>query len=81
MAYVVVHDKDNHCSVALQMRHGKHMAEFVTGLNKVARQGIEVVTISRPAAYGEYAPYTIAGSEDDLYAFAQLKNGPREGSV
>lgn len=36
-------------------------------LNAVeANEGVQLVTISRPTAFGEYAPYQFASSEDEL---------------
>ena len=32
----------------------------------VRERGIQLVTISRPTAYGEYAPYTFAKSEEEF---------------
>lgn len=38
--------------------------ELKQELNAVVRgKHIELITISRPAAYGEYAPYTFADTE------------------
>ncbi len=31
---------------------------------QVASKGIQIVTISRPTAYGEYAPYTFIENEE-----------------
>ena len=31
-----------------------------------AAHGIQLVTISRPTAYGEYAPYTFADNESEF---------------
>ena len=34
---------------------------------KVANKGIQLVTISRPTAYGEYAPYSFIKDEKECY--------------
>ena len=47
--------------------HGKHLVELKRALNAAVRErGIQLVTISRPTAYGEYAPYTFAKSEEEF---------------
>lgn len=35
------------------------------------RKGIQLVTISRPTAYGEYAPYTFIESEKEFEDLVQ----------
>ena len=58
MCYLVAKDRDAHGCFALKMTHGKHLVELKRELNKaVGYKGIQLVTISRPTAYGEYAPY------------------------
>ena len=37
----------------------------------VGNTGVEIMTISRPAAYGEYAPYRFAHSEEELIALVK----------
>ena len=37
----------------------------------VGNAGVEIMTISRPAAYGEYAPYRFAHSEEELIALVK----------
>ena len=32
----------------------------------VGKKGIQLVTISRPTSYGEYAPYTFAKDEEEF---------------
>jgi len=58
MCYLVAKDRDAHGCFALKTTHGKHLVELKRELNKVVGyKGIQLVTISRPTAYGEYAPY------------------------
>lgn len=38
---------------------------------QVATKGIQLVTISRPTAYGEYAPYTFIESEKEFEDLVQ----------
>ena len=50
----------------LYTSHGKHLVELKRELNKaVGYKGIQLVTISRPTAYGEYAPYHFV--DTDVY--------------
>ncbi len=72
MCYLVAKDKNKHGCFALKTRHGKHLAEFSDQLDdKVAGRGIQIVTISRPTAYGEYAPYHFAKDEDEFREFVE----------
>ena len=41
----------------------------------VGNTGVEIMTISRPAAYGEYAPYRFAHSEEELIALVKAIRG------
>lgn len=45
----------------------KHLAEFKRSLNReVGGKGIQLVTISRPTAYGEHAPDAFAKDEQEF---------------
>ena len=56
MCYLVAKDRDAHGCFALKTTHGRHLVELKRELNKaVGYKGIQLVTISRPTAYGEYA--------------------------
>lgn len=58
MCYLVTKDRDAHGCLALKTTHGKHLVELKRELNQaVGYKGVQLVTISRPTAYGEYAPY------------------------
>lgn len=58
MCYLVAKDRNAHGCFALKTTHGKHLVELKRELNKeVGYKGVQLVTISRPTAYGEYAPY------------------------
>ena len=55
MCYLVAKDRDAHGCFALKTTHGRHLVELKRELNKVVGyKGIQLVTISRPTAYGEY---------------------------
>jgi len=67
MCYLVAKDKNRHGCYALKMMHGKQLSELKRRLNEaVAAKGIQLVTISRPTAYGEYAPYSFAENEQEF---------------
>lgn len=51
--------EDKGC-IAVKTRHGKALADFAKDLqDQVEGKSIQLVTISRPSAYGEYEPYEI----------------------
>ena len=63
MCYLIAKDREKHGCIALKTTHGKRLVE----LNKaVGYKGVQLVTISRPTAYGEYAPYQFADSEQEF---------------
>lgn len=67
MCYVIARFRDGHGCVALKTEHGKHMADFKHSLDEAIRGSeIELVTISRPTAYGEYATYRFVHSEEEF---------------
>ena len=67
MCYLVAKDTKKRGCCALKTTHGKHLVQLKRALNsKVRGRGIQIVTISRPNAYGEYAPYTFAKDESEF---------------
>ena len=47
----------------------RHLADFKYALDDALNgSGIQLVTISRPTAYGEYAPYRFVHSEEEFAA-------------
>ena len=67
MCYVVVTDANKQGGVAFRTKFGKELADLVKELNRIVpRRGIQIVTISRPIAYGEYAPYNFVKSKEEL---------------
>ena len=67
MCYLVAKDPKKRGCYALKTTHGKHLVELKRALNAAVRErGIQLVTISRPTAYGEYAPNTFAKSEEEF---------------
>ncbi len=67
MCYLIAKDKNAHGCYALKTIHGRHLVEMKKELNKkVGYDGIQLVTISRPTAYGEYAPFHFVDSEAEF---------------
>ncbi len=67
MCYVVAKDRNKRGCVALKSRVGKHLSEFTRSLNEsLPRNGIQIIVISRPTAYGEYAPYSFVDTEEEF---------------
>ena len=67
MCYVLVKDFNKTGCIAYKTRLGKPTADLTKILNQTARRkGIQVVTISRPTAFGEYAPYTFVDNKEEL---------------
>ena len=67
MCYLIAKNKNGHGCYALKTTHGKALVELKRGLNKTAvPKGIQLVTISRPNAYGEYAPYRFVRDETEF---------------
>ena len=72
MCYLVSKNKNTHGCDALKTRHGRHLVEMKRRMNQqVAAKGIQLVTISRPTAYGEYAPYTFLDDENEFEKMVQ----------
>lgn len=72
MCYLVAKDRYAHGCVALKTTHGKHLVEMKRSLNAaVGDKGVQLVTISRPTAYGEYAPYRFAETEQEFSALVR----------
>ena len=58
MCYVVAKNANKIGSVAIRMKLGKPVVQLKAEMNsRYLNKGIQFVTISRPSAYGEYAPY------------------------
>lgn len=67
MCYLIAKNKNQHGCYALKTKHGSHLVEIKKRMNReVASKGIQLVTISRPTAYGEYAPYTFINNESEF---------------
>lgn len=67
MCYLIAKSIDEEGCVALRTTHGKHLSAFKRSIEKkVGYDKIQLVTISRPSAYGEYEPYHIVDSEEEF---------------
>lgn len=67
MCYLVAKNINDVGCVALRTTHGKHLSEFKRLLEqKVGYDKIQLVTISRPSAYGEYEPYHFVETKDEF---------------
>ena len=67
MCYLIAKDRTQSGCYALKTTHGKALVELKRELNNaVGYKGVQIVTISRPTAYGEYAPYHFIDSEREF---------------
>lgn len=67
MCYLVAKDVNAVGCVALQTTHGEHLVNFKKKLiQQVGTKRIQLITISRPSAYGEYEPYQIVDTEEEF---------------
>ena len=71
MCYLVAKRFKKSGSVAFRTKAGKEMAQFVRSLQNKLDWDIQIVTISRPSAYGEYEPYTFVHSYQEFSAMAE----------
>ena len=67
MCYVVAKDVNSIGCIALRTTHGEHLSELKQRIeSKIGYERIQLVTISRPSAYGEYEPYHFVDSEAEF---------------
>ncbi len=67
MCYIVAKDRNKQGCYALKSRIGKHLSAYTKSLNdSLPREGIQIIIISRPTAYGEYAPYSFVDTEEEF---------------
>ncbi len=67
MCYLVDKHIDEAGCVTLKTTHGKHLSEFKRVIEKQVGYGkIQLVTISRPSAYGEYELYRFTDTEEEF---------------
>ena len=67
MCYLVAKKADGIGSIALQTSHGQHLVDFKKKIIKeIGVENIQLVTVSRPSAYGEYEPYRFVDPEQEF---------------
>lgn len=67
MCYLIAKKFDDTGCLALQMTHGPHLAGFKEKLmQETGYKMIQLITISRPSAYGEYEPYHFVETEQEF---------------
>ena len=67
MCYLVAKDIDKRGSYALKTEHGPKLISLKRELeDAVGFDRIQLITISRPSAYGEYEPYTFVEDTDSF---------------
>lgn len=72
MCYLIAKNVDTVGCIAWRTSHGKQLAEFKRELTeKIGYEKIQLVTISRPSAYGEYEPYLFVNSKEEFSAMVE----------
>ena len=67
MCYLVAKDFNKVGSIAMQHDGGKKLVQFERKLiAQIGYERIQLVVISRPNAYGEYAPYRFVDTEEEF---------------
>lgn len=67
--YLIAKDENKHGCYAIKTTRGEHLVALKKELNEaVAHKGVEIVTLSRPTAFGEYAPYNFIHDEAEFVA-------------
>lgn len=67
MCYLIAKKRDQIGCYAYRTKHGKKLVELKRELNSaVLDSKVQLVTISRPIAYGEYKPYKFIDNKDEF---------------
>lgn len=66
MCYLIAKRFKKSGCVALQTEAGEEMAQFADALQEKLGYDIQIITISRPTAYGEYESYHFVNSYDEF---------------
>lgn len=72
MCYLIAKRMNKTGCVALQTEPGEEMAKFADRIQERLGYDIEIITISRPTAYGEYEPYHFVSSYEEFEKEASL---------
>jgi hypothetical protein len=67
VCYLIAKDINKRGCVALKTKHGAALVALKKELiAQVGLDRIQLVTISRPSAYGEYEPYSFVKTEEQM---------------
>ena len=67
MCYLIAKKFNDVGCLALQTNHGQHLADFKKKLiSEIGTDKIQLVTNSRPSAFGEYEPYSFVDTEQEF---------------
>lgn len=72
MCYLVAKRMNKTGCIALQTEPGEEMAKFADRIQERLGYDIEIITISRPAAYSEYEPYHFVSNYEEFEKEASL---------
>lgn len=72
MCYLVAKRMNKTECIALQTEPGEEMAKFADEIQERLGYDIEIITISRPTAYGKYEPYHFVNSYEEFEKEASL---------
>lgn len=72
MCYLIAKRMNKSGCIALQTKPGVEMAKFANDVQEKLGYDVEIITISRPAAYGEYEPYRFVHNEHEFIKEARL---------
>ena len=72
MCYLIAKRINKTGCIALQTEPGEEMAKFANRIQERLGYDIEIITISRPTAYGEYEPYHFVSSYEEFEKEASL---------
>ena len=72
MCYLIAKKFNQSGSIALKTTRGKELACFADQLQEKLGYDIQLVTITRPSAYGEYEPYHFVSSYEEFEREANL---------
>lgn len=72
MCYLVAKRINKTGCIALQTEPGEEMAKFANRIQERLGYDIEIITISRPTAYGEYETYHFVSSYEEFEKEASL---------
>ena len=67
MCYLIAKKFNSIGCLALQTSHGQHLVDLKRKIiDELGTDKIQLVTISRPSAYGEYEPYQFVDTEQEF---------------